>query len=116
MVLSKSIVETGKMAAKPIHPGQVLKEEFLVELGLSGRSFAEHIAVPANRVTEIVRGTRGITGETALLFSKALGTTPEFWINLQGLYELDVARAALSEKRSPLRARLAQVRRVHLQA
>ena len=104
------------MAAKLIHLGEVLKEEFLVELGLSSRSFAEHIGVPANRVTEIVRGTRGITGETALLFSKALGTTPEFWINLQGLYELDVARAALSEKRSPLRARLAQVRRVHSQA
>jgi|TARA_R110002096_G_scaffold201190_4_gene385520 addiction module HigA family antidote len=104
------------MAANPIHPGEVLKEEFLVELGLSGRSFAEHIGVPANRVTEIVRGTRGITGETALLFSKALGTTPEFWINLQGLYELDVARAALSEKRSSLRTRLTQVRRVHSQA
>ncbi|GGD19059.1 HigA family addiction module antitoxin [Pyruvatibacter mobilis] len=79
------------MARTPMHPGEMLKEGFLDELGLSATSLARHIGVPANRLTSIIAGKRGITGETAILLGKALGTTPEFWLNLQKTYELDVA-------------------------
>jgi addiction module HigA family antidote len=74
-----------------IHPGEILKEEFLIPFGLSANRLAKAIGVPTNRTTEIVNGRRGITGETALLLGDAFGTTPEFWLNLQSRYELDVA-------------------------
>lgn len=76
----------------PAHPGEILKEEFLDELGVSQVAFAEHIGVPVQRVNEIVRGKRGITSETAWLLSQALGTTPEFWVNLQTTYDLAANR------------------------
>jgi antitoxin HigA-1 len=72
----------------PTHPGEILLEEFLYPLGLSQVAFAGHIGVPVQRINEIVRGKRGITPETAWLFSEAFGTTPEFWLNLQTNYEL----------------------------
>ena len=72
----------------PTHPGEILLEEFLNPLGLSQVAFAGHIGVPVQRVNEIVRGKRGITPESAWLFSEALGTTPEFWMNLQANYDL----------------------------
>ena len=72
----------------PTHPGEILLEEFLNPLGLSQVAFAGHIGVPVQRINEIVRGKRGITPETAWLFSEAFGTTPEFWLNLQTNYEL----------------------------
>ena len=79
------------MARTPMHPGEMLKEGFLDELGLSATSLARHIGVPANRLTSIIAGKRGITGETAILLGKALGTTPEFWLNLQKTYEWDAS-------------------------
>jgi addiction module HigA family antidote len=72
----------------PSHPGEILLEEFLRPMGLSQVAFAEHIGVPVQRVNEIVRGKRGITSESAWLFSEALGTSPEFWLNLQNNYDL----------------------------
>ena len=72
----------------PTHPGEILLEEFLNPLGLSQVAFAAHIGVPVQRINEIVRAKRGITPETAWLFSEAFGTTPEFWLNLQTNYEL----------------------------
>jgi addiction module HigA family antidote len=72
----------------PAHPGEILLEEFLNPLGLTQVSFAAHIGVPVQRVNEIVRGKRGITPESAWLFAEALGTTPEFWLNLQTNYDL----------------------------
>ena len=72
----------------PIHPGEILKEEFMVPLGLSGNQLALHIGVPTGRITQIINGQRAITGNTALRLSKAFGTTPEFWINLQSRYDL----------------------------
>ena len=72
----------------PTHPGEILLEEFLNPLGLTQVAFAEHIGVPVQRINEIVRGKRGITPETAWLFSEAFGTSPEFWLNLQTNYEL----------------------------
>ena len=72
----------------PTHPGEILLEEFLKPLHLTQVQLASHIGVPVQRVNEIVRGKRGITPDTAWLFSQAFGTTPEFWINLQAIHDL----------------------------
>ena len=76
----------------PVHLGEILKEEFLDPLGLSQRAFARSIDVPPNRVSEIIRGRRNITGDTAIRFSLALGTSPEMWLRLQARYELEKAQ------------------------
>ncbi|HEX7974330.1 MAG TPA: HigA family addiction module antitoxin [Anaerolineales bacterium] len=76
----------------PTHPGEILLEEFLNPLGISQVTFAKHIGVPNQRINEIVRGKRGVTPETAWLFSQALGTTPEFWLSLQAAYDLARSR------------------------
>ena len=70
------------------HPGEILLEEFLKPLGVTQVAFAKHIGVPIQRIGEIVRGKRGVTPETAWLLSQALGTTPEFWVNLQAVCDL----------------------------
>ena len=70
------------------HPGEVLQYEFLEPLEVSQSEFARHLNIPIQRVNELVRGKRGITPDTAWLLAKALGTTPEFWMNLQVAYEL----------------------------
>lgn len=70
------------------HPGEILKEEFLAPTGITQSALAEHIGVPLQRVNEIIRGKRGVTPETAWLLSQALGTTPQFWMNLQDAYDL----------------------------
>jgi addiction module HigA family antidote len=72
----------------PTHPGEILLEEFLTPLGLSQVAFAGHIGVSVQRVNETVRGKRGVTPETAWWFAEALGTSPEFWLNLQTAYDL----------------------------
>ena len=77
---------------KPIHPGEILFLEFLEPMGINANRLAKHIQVPANRITSIINGQRGITGDTALRFSKAFRTTPEFWINLQSHYDLECAK------------------------
>jgi addiction module HigA family antidote len=74
------------------HPGEVLKEEFLVQLGITQVALAQHIGIPLQRVNEVVRGKREITPETAWLLSQALGTTPPFWMNLQDVYDLTSKR------------------------
>ena len=76
----------------PTHPGEVLLEEFLDPLGLTQVGFARHIGVPVQRVNEIVKGKRGVTSETAWLLAQALGTTPQFWMNLQSAYDLATGR------------------------
>ena len=78
----------------PTHPGEVLREEFLRPLGLSQVRFARHLGVPLQRINEIVRARRGVTPETAWLLSQALGTTPEFWVNLQSAHDLAGSRPA----------------------
>ena len=70
------------------HPGEILKEEFLLPLEITQVAFAKHLGIPVQRVNEIVRGKRGVTPETAWLFSQALGTSPQFWLNLQNTYDL----------------------------
>jgi addiction module HigA family antidote len=74
------------------HPGEVLKEEFLGPLGITQVALARHIGIPLQRVNEVVRGKRGITPETAWLLSQALGTTPQFWMNLQDAHDLTSKR------------------------
>ena len=86
----------------PTHPGEVLLEEFLKPMDMTQVAFASHIQVPLQRVNEIVNGKRGITPETAWLFSQALGTTPELWLNLQRNH--DLARSRPNRKIRKLRA------------
>jgi addiction module HigA family antidote len=81
-------------AHEPIHPGEVLLEEFLVPLGVSQYRLAKATGVPARRINEIVHGTRGITTNTAMRLAKAFGTTARFWLNLQVRYDLEVEDAA----------------------
>ena len=76
----------------PTHPGEILLEEFLRPMGVSQVRFAKHLGVPVQRVNEIVRGRRGVTPETAWLLAQALGTTPEFWVNLQTSHDLAESR------------------------
>ena len=79
----------------PTHPGEILLEEYLQPLGLTQVALAQHLGVPTQRINEIVRGKRGITPETAWLFSQAFRTTPQFWLNLQNQYDLAVNRPKL---------------------
>jgi addiction module HigA family antidote len=78
------------MARRPIHPGEHLSEE-LEELAMSAAELARRLGVPTNRVTAILNGQRGITGDTALRLAHFFGTSPEFWLNLQNRYELRLA-------------------------
>ena len=79
------------MAIPAIHPGEHLAEE-LEALGLSAAELARKLSVPTNRVTQILNGTRSVTGDTALRLAHFFGTSPEFWLNLQNLYELRLAQ------------------------
>ena len=74
----------------PIHPGEILADE-LAELSLTANALAGHLAVPANRITAILKGQRGVTADTALRLARYFGTSPEFWLGLQQTYELRVA-------------------------
>lgn len=76
----------------PIHPGEILLEEFLKPLRMSMNRLAAELHVPANRVTQIVEGRRSITGETALRLARYFGTSPELWLGMQKDYDLQVAR------------------------
>lgn len=77
-----------KNSMRPIHPGEILREEFLVPLDLSANRLAQAIGVPANRITELVGERRSMTADTALRLSVVFSTTAEFWMNLQQAYEL----------------------------
>lgn len=76
-----------KNQMQPVHPGEILRDELLA-LKMSARALSEALYVPGNRITMILKGQRGITADTALRLSRYLGTTPEFWLNLQKSYEL----------------------------
>ena len=77
-----------RLPYQPTHPGELLLEEFLNPLGISQVDFARHIGVSFKRVNEIVNGRRGVTPETAVLFSQAFGNTPQFWLNAQNTWDL----------------------------
>ena len=80
------------MPHTPIHPGEILKDE-LDGLNMSAAALARAIKVPANRISQIVTGRRNISADTALRLGKLFGTGPQFWLNLQAAYELDLAKA-----------------------
>ena len=92
-----SDVATGERL-EPVHPGEILREEFLQPLGLSVYKLAQAIKAPRSRINDIVRGRRAITTDTALRLARYFGTTPEFWLNLQTRYELDLANRDLRQK------------------
>jgi addiction module HigA family antidote len=98
------------MPIAAIHPGEHLAEE-LRELGMSAAELARRLEVPTNRITEILNGRRGLTGDTALRLAHFFGTTAEFWLNLQSLYEIRIAqqKAGRSIKSLPTLKRLEQV-------
>ena len=79
-----------KNGMRPVHPGEILREE-LEELGMSAKAIARELGVPQNRISDILRGRRGITADTALRLARYLNTTPQLWLNLQKAYELRVA-------------------------
>ena len=81
------------------HPGEILREEYLVPLGLSARALAKLLGVPANRLTEIMRGTRDVTADTAIRLGRYFGTDPRFWMNLQAAYDLSKAEKTHSYKK-----------------
>ena len=81
----------------PIHPGEVLSEDYLKPLEMSQNALAKAIGVPADRISEIIRGRRGITGDTALRLSHYFDTTPQFWLGLQADYEIEVAQDRLAD-------------------
>ena len=93
--MSKSSTTTDGVATPgrvTTHPGEVLAEEFLKPLGLSGNALAIALRVPATRIGAIVKGERAVTADTALRLARFFGTSPEFWVNLQGMHDLTKAR------------------------
>jgi addiction module HigA family antidote len=89
------------MAARrfpPVHPGEILLEEFLKPLGMSQTRLAKEISVPPRRINEIVHGTRAITADTALRLGRFFGTTAQLWMNLQAGYDLDVESRKLKRR------------------
>jgi len=82
----------------PVHPGEVLLEEFLAPVGLSQYRLAKDISVPPRRINEIVHGKRAVTADTALRLARYFGTTPRFWLNLQGQYDLDMQADLLGDR------------------
>ena len=86
------------MAAKlaPVHPGEILLEDFLAPLELSQYALAKALSVPPRRINEIVLGKRSVSADTALRLARFFGTSPQFWLNLQSAHDLDVERDRLA--------------------
>ena len=82
----------------PVHPGEVLAEEFLEPMGVSQYRLAKDISVPPRRINEIVHGTRGVSADTALRLARYFGTSEQFWMNLQSRYDLDTERDRLGDR------------------
>ena len=83
---------------RPIHPGEILREEFLIPMEMSANALAMELHVPAPRINDVVRERRGITPDTALRLARYFGTTPQFWLNLQSSFDLRKAEVELGNK------------------
>ena len=83
---------------EPIHPGEVLREEFLDPMGISQYRLAKDTSVPARRINEIVHGKRGITADTALRLGRYFGTSAQFWMNLQDHFDLEVQMDSIGDR------------------
>lgn len=94
------------MARTPIHPGEHLAEE----LGMSAAELSRQLEVPVNRITAVINGQRGVTADTALRLGHWFGTSPEFWLNLQSLYELRLARETVGDRVKKLPTRTGRAR------
>ncbi|WP_304224362.1 HigA family addiction module antitoxin [Gracilinema caldarium] len=82
----------------PIHPGEILKEDFLIPMNISAYKLAKETFLDQTRISEIIRGKRSITVDTALRFAKYFGTTPEFWINIQTQYDMENKKEELASE------------------
>ena len=91
-------MDPGASVLPPLHPGEVLREEFLGPLGLTAYAVAKACRVPRTRIERITREEIGITADTALRLSRLFGTSPEFWLNLQARYDLEAGRLAIAEE------------------
>ena len=85
-------------ALEPIHPGEILREEFLKPMGISINRLSRDIVVPPGRISEIVNGKRGITADTALRLARFFGVSPELWLGLQAEYDLRIARQTIGKE------------------
>lgn len=92
------LVVAGKERDNPISPGEILHEEFMAPLGLSAAALARSLHVPANRITALINGQRGLSADTALRLARYFGTTPEFWVRLQAEYDLRQARRTVAKE------------------
>jgi addiction module HigA family antidote len=98
-----------KNQMRPIHPGEILREEYLVPLAINANALAQALGVPANRISGIVAGKRAVTADTALRLARAFKTSPEFWLNLQQAFDLRTAERTVG---SAVRA-IKPIRRGH---
>ncbi|MCF2588517.1 HigA family addiction module antitoxin [Brevibacterium sp. UCMA 11752] len=96
--MSTSSTTTESDLIEPIHPGEILMEDFIEGFGITQNKLAVSIGVPPRRINEIVHGQRGITADTSIRLARYFGTSEEFWMNLQSNYELRLGRRALGEK------------------
>ena len=109
-----TIMSKGRTMAMPIdnlpaiHPGSFLRDE-LTALNLSARKFADHIHVPHNAITGILNGERSITAQMAIRIGRAFGTTPQYWLNLQTIYDLKLARANMPTDALGIKAAYAKI-------
>jgi addiction module HigA family antidote len=87
-----------KKTLAPIHPGEILMEEFLKPLGISQYKLAKDISVPARRINEIVHGKRSVTADTALRLSRYFNLSERFWLNLQARYDLEMQKDKLNDR------------------
>ncbi|HSM99574.1 MAG TPA: HigA family addiction module antitoxin [Rudaea sp.] len=87
-----------KNGMRPVHPGEILREDYLAELDMSANALAKALKVPAPRVNDIVRERRGVSADTALRLARYFDTTPQFWLNLQTAYDLRLAEAESGKK------------------
>ena len=96
--MSNSSTTTEADLIEPIHPGEILMEDFIEGFGITQNKLAVSIGVPPRRINEIVHGKRGITADTAIRLARYFGTSEELWMNLQSNYELRLERRALRDK------------------
>ena len=92
----EDIIDKQKM--RPVHPGEILREEFLLPLGMTPNALSIELRVPAPRINEVVRERRGITTDTALRLARFFNTTPQFWLNLQTSFDLKQTEMAVGDK------------------
>ena len=101
---NRKLQESGKgRKLKPLHPGEVLREEFMKPLGLTGHKIAVACRIPRTRIERVAEEKIGITADTAIRLAKLLGTTPEFWMNLQKRFDIDVTRPTIAKALARIR-------------